>query len=220
MEGFVDVTIDKSIPPGIAIADIGVVQRLFKRNDLSRLMVLPEQPIRRPDLVKIAPELVVQPSQQIADVAALTDSFHLNLTAFGFLSFAVGLFIVHSTIGLAFEQRRGMIRTLRSLGVPLSNLLSLIIVEMGLLVLVGAILGIVMGYTIAAMLLPDVAATVEGLYGARVSGTLSLRPEWWLSGIGLAFLGAGMALAVRIWQIMQMPLLSAVQPRAWAIASA
>ena len=220
LEGFVDVTIDKSIPPGIAIADIGVVQRLFKRNDLSRLMVLPEQPIRRPDLVKIAPELVVQPSQQIADVAALTDSFHLNLTAFGFLSFAVGLFIVHSTIGLAFEQRRGMIRTLRSLGVPLSNLLSLIIVEMGLLVLVGAVLGILMGYTIAAMLLPDVAATVEGLYGARVSGTLSLRPEWWLSGIGLAFLGAGMALAVRIWQIMQMPLLSAVQPRAWAIANA
>jgi len=220
LEGFVDVTIDKSIPPGIAIADIGVVQRLFKYNDLSRLMVLPEQPIRRPDLVKIAPELVVQPSQQIADVAALTDSFHLNLTAFGFLSFAVGLFIVHSTIGLAFEQRRGMIRTLRSLGVPLSNLLSLIIVEMGLLVLVGAVLGILMGYTIAAMLLPDVAATVEGLYGARVSGTLSLRPEWWLSGIGLAFLGAGMALAVRIWQIMQMPLLSAVQPRAWAIANA
>ena len=220
LEGFVDVTIDKSIPPGIVIADIGVVQRLFKRNDLSRLMVLPEQPIRRPDLVKIAPGLVVQPSQQIADVATLTDSFHLNLTAFGFLSFAVGLFIVHSTIGLAFEQRRGMIRTLRSLGVPLSNLLSLIIVEMGLLVLVGAVLGILMGYTIAAMLLPDVAATVEGLYGARVSGTLSLRPEWWLSGIGLAFLGAGMALAVRIWQIMQMPLLSAVQPRAWAIASA
>ena len=220
LEGFVDVTIDKSIPPGIAIADIGVVQRLFKRNDLSRLMVLPEQPMRRPDLVKIAPELVMQPSQQIADVAALTDSFHLNLTAFGFLSFAVGLFIVHSTIGLAFEQRRGMIRTLRSLGVPLSNLLSLIIVEMGLLVLVGAVLGILMGYTIAAMLLPDVAATVEGLYGARVSGTLSLRPEWWLSGIGLAFLGAGMALAVRIWQIMQMPLLSAVQPRAWAIANA
>ena len=116
LEGFVDVTIDKSIPPGIVIADIGVVQRLFKRSDLSRLMILPEQPIRRPDLVEIAPELVVQPSQQIADVAALTDSFHLNLTAFGFLSFAVGLFIVHSTIGLAFEQRRGMIRTLRSLG--------------------------------------------------------------------------------------------------------
>jgi len=220
LEGFVDVTIDNSIPPGIVIADIGVVQRLFKRSDLSRLMILPEQPIRQPDLVEIAPELVVQPSQQIADVAALTDSFHLNLTAFGFLSFAVGLFIVHSTIGLAFEQRRGMIRTLRSLGVPLSKLLALITVEMGLLVLVGAILGIVMGYTIAAMLLPDVAATVEGLYGARVSGTLSLRLEWWLSGIGLAFLGAGMALAVRIWQIMQMPLLFAVQPRAWAIASA
>ena len=40
LEGFVEVNVDKSIPPGIAIADIGVVQRLFKRNDLSRLMTV------------------------------------------------------------------------------------------------------------------------------------------------------------------------------------
>ena len=39
LEGFVEVTIDKSIPPGIAIADIGVVQRLFKRNAQRRLKV-------------------------------------------------------------------------------------------------------------------------------------------------------------------------------------
>jgi putative ABC transport system permease protein len=39
-------------------------------------------------------------------LARLTDSFHLNLTAFGVLAFAVGIFIVHAAIGLAFEQRR------------------------------------------------------------------------------------------------------------------
>ena len=57
-------------------------------------------------------------AEQGSDVARLTDSFHLNLTAFGLLSFAVGLFIVHGAIGLAFEQRRVMVRTLRRLGCP------------------------------------------------------------------------------------------------------
>jgi putative ABC transport system permease protein len=61
------------------------------------------------------------PASQV-DTAQLTDSFHLNLTAFGMLSFAVGLFIVNGTVGLAFAQRRGMIRTLRALGVSMRRL--------------------------------------------------------------------------------------------------
>ena len=60
------------------------------------------------------------------DLAQLTDSFHLNLTAFGLLSFAVGLFIVQSAIGLAFEQRRSAFRTLRALGLSLRRLMVLL----------------------------------------------------------------------------------------------
>ncbi|MEO0937101.1 MAG: ABC transporter permease [Pseudomonadota bacterium] len=220
LRGVAEVTVDPAIAPGVAIADIGAVQRLTGRDDLSRFLVHPDQPRGRPQLADIAPQLALQPSQQVADVAALTDSFHLNLTAFGLLSFAVGLFIVHATIGLAFEQRRGMIRTLRALGVPLRTLLALIAVEMGALALIGAALGVMLGYGVAALLLPDVAATVQGLYGAQVSGTLSLRPEWWLSGFALALLGTGAALAGRIWQIARMPLLASVRPRAWAMAGA
>ncbi|NNE53038.1 MAG: ABC transporter permease [Sulfitobacter sp.] len=215
----VRVTIDQGVAPGVAVGDIGVVQRLLARDDLSRLILLPEQPLRQPNLAEIAPELRIQRAQQGADVGQLTDSFHLNLTAFGLLSFAVGLFIVHSTIGLAFEQRRAMIRTLRSLGVPLRSLIILITAEMLTLAMIGAGLGIVLGYLIAAVLLPDVAATVRGLYGARISGTLELRAEWWLSGLLLAFLGTAAALASRIWQIARMPLLASVRPRAWVMAT-
>ena len=53
---------------------------------------------------------------------ALTDSFHLNLTAFGLLSFLVGLFIVNSAIGLVFEQHLPMLRTLRACGVSAREL--------------------------------------------------------------------------------------------------
>lgn len=213
------VTLDDTMAPGIAVGDIGLVQSLSGRADLSRLVVLPQQPLRQAPLAEVAPELRLQASQQVADVAQLTDSFHLNLTAFGLLSFAVGLFIVHSTIGLAFEQRRAMIRTIRSLGVPLRTLVTLIAVEMLSLAAIGAALGIVLGYGIAALLLPDVAATLRGLYGAQVAGTLQLRPEWWLSGFALAMLGAAVALSGRIWQIARMPLLASARPRAWVMAS-
>jgi len=214
------VTVDASIAPGIAIADIGTVQTLLNRNDLSRLIVLPDQPLGRPDLSTVAPALRLQAAAQGADIGQLTDSFHLNLTAFGLLSFAVGLFIVHSTIGLAFEQRRGMIRTLRSLGVPLRLLLTMIAVEMMTLAAIGAALGVIAGYLIAALLLPDVAATLRGLYGAEISGKLHIRVEWWLSGLLIALLGTAIALAGRIWQISHMPLLASVRPRAWVMASA
>lgn len=217
--GLAAVTVNADIAPGVAIGDIGVVQNLLVRDDLTRLIVLPTQPNLQPALNEIAPELRLQRSDQMADVAQLTDSFHLNLTAFGLLSFAVGLFIVHSTIGLAFEQRRGMIRTLRSLGVPLRRIIVLITIEMLTLAAIGAGLGIVLGYVIAALLLPDVAATLQGLYGAQISGTLELRPVWWASGLLLALLGTAAALSSRVWQIARMPLLASVRPRAWVMAT-
>ena len=215
-----DVTVDKSIAPGIAIGDIGLVQRILKRDDLTRLILLPNQPIKQPSLGMVAPNLRIQSAHAVANVTELTGSFHLNLTAFGLLSFVVGLFIVNSTIGLAFEQRRGMIRTVRSLGVPMRTLIALITFEMMTLAVIGAGLGIILGYFIAAFLLPDVAATLRGLYGAQISGTLELRASWWVSGMVLALIGTAVALSSRIWQIVQMPLLASAKPRAWVVATA
>ncbi|MEL7256833.1 MAG: ABC transporter permease, partial [Pseudomonadota bacterium] len=75
LEGLAEVQIDAGIAPRVAIGDVGVVQRLLKRDDLSRLIVLPEQPIGQPELASVAPDLRLQQSQQTADVAQLTESF-------------------------------------------------------------------------------------------------------------------------------------------------
>ncbi|WP_299041763.1 ABC transporter permease [uncultured Tateyamaria sp.] len=213
------VSVTPSVAPGLAVGDIGTVQQLLGRDDLSRLLVSPDQPIRQPDLAEIAPRLRLQSASQTADLGELTQSFHLNLTAFGLLSFAVGLFIVYSTIGLAFEQRRSVVRTLRALGVSLPRLIVLMLVEVLILALIGAGLGIVLGYVMAAALLPDVAVTLRGLYGAEVAGTLQFRVAWWGSGLALAVLGALAAAAIRLWQIARMPLLASARPRAWAMTA-
>jgi putative ABC transport system permease protein len=83
---------------------------------LTGLILLPDQPLSRAPLAEIAPALAERPPESGTDLARLTDSFHLNLTAFGLpQSFVVGLFIVYSAIGLAFEQRKPLFRTLRAL---------------------------------------------------------------------------------------------------------
>ncbi len=207
------------VAPNTAIADIGLVQRLLGRPDqIDRLLVAPEQPLTRRPLVDVAPDLTLTAPQQGNDAARLTDSFHLNLTAFGLLSFAVGLFIVHGAIGLAFEQRRQMVRTLRALGVPLGRLVALIAAELAVLALVAGAVGVALGYVVAATLLPDVAATLRGLYGAEVSGELSLRPAWWFSGLAMALGGTAVAAGGALWSLARMPLLSSGQPRAWVMA--
>lgn len=207
------------VAPNTAIMDIGLAQRLLGRpGQIDRLLVAPVQPIWQTALTDVAPDLAMLPPQDGNDVGRLTDSFHLNLTAFGLLAFAVGLFIVHGAIGLAFEQRRPMVRTLRALGAPLGHLITLMAVELAVLAFVAGAIGVALGYVVAAALLPDVAATLRGLYGADLSGQLALRPAWWLSGLAMAMGGTAVAASGALWSLARMPLLASAQPRAWAMA--
>lgn len=205
---------------GAAFIDIGLAQRLLRREgELSRIVIAENQRPGLEPLGKLVPTLSVREPNAQADVEHLTESFHLNLTAFGFLAFAVGLLIVYSTIGLAFEQRRPTFRTLRCLGVSLRALAVLLLAELVLFALAAGAVGVAIGYLVASLLLPGVAATLEGLYGASVPGTLSLRPEWWVSGFAIAVAGTLVSSAQSLLRLMRVPLLAAAQPQTWGRSS-
>lgn len=219
LEGF-RLRISATVPDGAAFTDISVADRLLMRNGLiSRLVVAPVQPPGLARLESIAPDLALQTPDR-PDMARLTDSFHLNLTAFGFLAFIVGLFIVYSATGLSFEQRRATFRTVRCLGVSLRGLTFMLVIEIMALAFISGVLGVVLGYVMASMLLPGVVATLRGLYGAQVSGTLSLRPEWWLAGMGMALAGTALSSFQSLWRVRMMPILASSQRQAWGLASA
>lgn len=208
------------VPPGTALTALAIAQDLLGEEGLvSRLVLWPDQPETARPLKEVAPDLVRKLPMVESDLSRLTDSFHLNLTAFGFLAFAVGLFIVHSTIGLAFEQRRPMIRTMRALGLPLRHVILLLCAEMLAFSVLAGLAGVVLGYGVAWALLPDVAATLKGLYGADVPGTLSIRPSVWALGLLIAAAGSMGSAASRLWRIAAMPLLAPARPRAWSLAS-
>ena len=206
--------------PSTAIADIGIAQGLLDKPMLvSRFVVSPDQPMGRPELSVVAPELSLKKPDVQDDLSRLTDSFHMNLTAFGFLAFAVGLFIVYSTIGLAFEQRRPTFRTLRSLGISATTLMGLLLIELLIFAVFSGLMGVALGYILASFLLPGVAATLRSLYGASVDGALTFRSGWVLSGLAIAVAGTLLSAAQSLLQISRMPLFAPAQPRAWARAS-
>jgi putative ABC transport system permease protein len=207
----------KQAPPGAIVVDIGVAQKaLDKPERLSRLIVSNETRLDAATLARVTGDAlrIVEPEDE-SELARLTDSFHLNLTAFGFLAFLVGFFIVHASFGLAFEQRLPTLRTLRALGVSASALTAALFCELVVFTLLAGGLGLVGGYLIAAALLPNVAGSLEGLYGAQVSERLALDPAWWLSGLAMAGAGALISAGGGLAKTLRLPVLSVARPIAW-----
>jgi putative ABC transport system permease protein len=202
--------------PDVLVVDIGIAQRLLNKPDqISRLLVGKSKGPREA-LEKVTGDTLrlIEPDAE-SDLERLTDSFHLNLTAFGLLSFFVGLFIVNSAIGLAYEQRLPMLRTLRACGVSARLMNTVLVFELVSLALLAGVAGLVCGYFIAAQLLPDVAASLRGLYGAPIPGELTLKPEWWIAGLVISVAGALIAAATSLARAIRLPVLAAAQPQAW-----
>ena len=117
--------------------------------------------------------LEIKDSEINSDLKQLTKSFHLNLTAFGFLGFVVGLFIVYSTLNLSFEQRKSSFNSLRLMGVSVKTIFLSSLIEIFFLSSISGLLGICFGHVLASSLLPDVASTLNNIYGADINNQLS-----------------------------------------------
>ncbi|MEL7488717.1 MAG: ABC transporter permease, partial [Pseudomonadota bacterium] len=209
------VVITQGVSHGVFFTDIGAAQKMLNRKgEISRLLVdntgSDLSAATASDIVGI--DLTLIEPQATADISRLTRSFHLNLTAFGFLSFFVGLLIVHSAIGLAFDQRRAMIRTMRACGVSQGDLVLALLIELAAIAAPAGLIGLAIGYAVAALLLPDVALTLRSLYGAAVPGALTIKPWWWIGGLSISVIGALVASASSLWRAARLPVLAPAQP--------
>jgi putative ABC transport system permease protein len=92
---------------------------------------------------------------------------------------------------------------------------TLLVFELVSLAVIGGLIGMVCGYVIAAALLPDVAASLRGLYGAPIPGELSLRPAWWIAGLVVSVAGALAAATTSLVKAIRLPVLAVAQPQAW-----
>jgi putative ABC transport system permease protein len=126
--------------------------------------------------------------------AEMSQAFMTNLSAMSLLALLVGLFLIFNSVNFSVLQRRGLIGVLRALGLTRRQLLTMILVETGVLGTLAAVLGVILGIALGEQLLELVSRTINDLY-FRVSVTnVSIESfsivKGLVAGIGVALLAA------------------------------
>ncbi|RJX72892.1 ABC transporter permease [Vibrio sinensis] len=179
------------------LMDIGFAQQLLnKQGELSYIAVLETSQAK----LSHWQEIIGKQGQwmtntQSTDLGALTDSFHLNLTAMSLLAFVVGLFIAYNGVKYSLMKRTRLLVQIQQAGIASNIVFIGLLIELTILVTLGATLGFVLGIQLSHWLHPTVALTLEQLYGATLlPGTWHW--QWW----GQALLFTLCATFIACWQ--------------------
>lgn len=191
------------------LMDISFAQRLLnKPGQLSYIAVFESGNEVRPkwhNLVGEQGQWIT--NTQSTDLGALTESFHLNLTAMSLLAFLVGLFIAYNGVKYSLLKRNRLLVQIQQSGIAARVVLSALLVELTALVTAGASLGFVLGMQLSHWLHPTVALTLEQLYGATLLPGI-WRWQWWAQALLLTWAATLLACWQHFKQRTQQPLAS------------
>lgn len=133
------------------------------------------------------------PVERSKDMQKLLDSVTFMLTMAGSLSLFAGAFIIYTNVAMGVAERRRDLSILRALGMKRSEVLRLVLTEAGLLGLAGAVLGLLWGYGLAAVMagqLTDQFLVSYGVQTASVTLTAATVAAAFVVGIGAAVVAA------------------------------
>ncbi|QYJ97077.1 ABC transporter permease [Shewanella alkalitolerans] len=136
---------------------------------------------------------------------ALTNSFHLNLTAMSLLAFIVGLFIAYNGVRYSLLKRKRLIIQLQQQGVRRAAIMFALGLELTLLVLLGSLIGFFLGLQLSFWLQPMVSVTLEQLYGANILPG-SWRWQWLAQASLLTLIAALLACGSLLRELLNQPL--------------
>ena len=145
---------------------------------------------------------MIDAARQTRSARTLTDAFYTNLDALSLLALLVGGFMIYNTMAFLVMQRQALFARLRALGVSRAALARLIVAEALLLGSVGGVVGCVLGYALARVLMAPLGQTLRDHYFATGSGQLVFPPALALLGVALAALVALAAAALPAWSAL------------------
>ncbi len=195
-------------PRTLAVMDIAQVQARLARPGLIHQIDVQLREGADPEKVagrlaaRLGPAVqVVTPEQRNQDAEGLLAAFRLNLTALSMISVFVGVFLVLTTVQASLSRRRGEFGLLRCLGASPRQVVGLILAETAILGLLGVLIGIPLGFWVAARNVATVSATLTNIYVLAGIEKLVLTPEVILLGVSVGVLGA---VAGALWPALEM----------------
>ncbi len=185
---------------GLLITDIGTAQEVLgKVGALDRIdLIIPEGTQKEATLKRITALLppgarVEQPTDSA--VEEMTAAFRLNWTAFSTLALLIGMFLIYNTVVFSVVQRRAIFGSLRALGVTRGEIFSIILIEAGLLGVIGTALGLGLGYLLGRGAVQMVTTSINDLFFVVTVRRIDFPPVTMLkgaiSGIAAALVSAG-----------------------------
>ncbi|MFW7524923.1 FtsX-like permease family protein [Vibrio ostreicida] len=188
-------------------ADIGFAQRLLnQQGKLSYIAVF--------DLAEDTQWRAVLPSKvrwvendRALSLGALTNSFHLNLSAMSLLAFLVGLFITYNGVKYSLLKRNRLLVQIRQAGVTSKVVLLSLLLELSVIVTLGVTLGFIIGIQLSHWLHPTVALTLEQLYGANLLPD-QWQWQWWAQALALTLAATLLACGQHFKYQLRQPLSS------------
>lgn len=214
---------------GLLITDIATAQEVLGRvGRLDRVdLILPEGEAADVALARI--QAVLPPSVRVDPAAArqgtvgeMTAAFRLNLTALSLLALVVGLFLIYNTVTFGVVQRRPVIGSLRALGTTRGQIFSLILLEAGVLGLIGTLLGLGLGVLLGRGAVGLVTQTVNDLFFVVSVREVNIPIGTLVKGGVVGVLAALVGAAIPAWEATSVPPAgalkrSSVEERAQAI---
>ncbi|KIP75008.1 cell division protein FtsX [Vibrio harveyi] len=195
------------------LMDIGFAQQLLnKQGQLSYIAVFHTRDKLGRDKQAKWQNLIGEQGQwvtnnQSTDLGSLTDSFHLNLTAMSLLAFLVGLFIAYNGVKYSLLKRNRLLVQIQQAGITPRIVFTALLIELTILVTIGASVGFVLGMQLSHWLHPTVALTLEQLYGATLlPGTWQW--QWWMQALLLTLAATLLACWQHFKQRVRQPLSS------------
>lgn len=189
------------------LMDISLAQRILKLpNKLSYIALFSDTSSDKGQLERlIGHRGVLVESDNGAGLTALTESFHLNLTAMSLLAFVVGLFIAYNGVRYSLLKRQRLLTQLQQQGIAKAPLMLALCIELLLLVIMGSVIGFMLGLQLSHWLQPMVSVTLEQLYGAKIFPG-QWQWSWLFQAIGLTFYAALAASASLFFRLVRQPL--------------
>jgi len=108
--------------------------------------------------------IVQTPSARGQDVEEVLAGLQFLLSLSGMIALLVGLFLVYNNMSISVEERKKEIALLRSLGMTKKGVLKVILIEAGVLGLVGSLLGFFLGILLAGTLSQGLSTTALSLW--------------------------------------------------------
>ncbi|HEX7636310.1 MAG TPA: FtsX-like permease family protein [Noviherbaspirillum sp.] len=184
----------------IAVMDIGAAQWRFGRiGQLSHIdLKLIEGVDRERFKDALAAELrdccvLTEPQDQEARTANMSRAYRVNLNVLALVALFTGAFLVFSTQALSVSRRRSELALLRVTGFTRRQLLLQILLEGAVLGVAGSLLGLALGYAMAAAVLHLFGGDLGGGYfpGVRPSAQFSplAAAVFFSMGTAVALLG-------------------------------